>query len=121
MIGAWRKFFAQANILVPQGAIEAMFGGERDQQSIVDERFWFTHELGQSVGWQPDVDSLRSGPVHIVVGIGEDSAGQLCERTSTALADGLGVVPIRFPGDHTGFADDPDAFVPTLRAVLAGS
>jgi hypothetical protein len=56
-----------------------------------------------------------------VVGIGEDSTGQLCERISTALAAGLGIVPTRFPGDHTGFAEDPDAFARTLRTVLADS
>jgi hypothetical protein len=56
-----------------------------------------------------------------VVGIGDDSAGQLCERTSTALAAGLGIVSTRFPGDHTGFAENPDAFAPALRAVLADS
>jgi hypothetical protein len=98
---------------------EQMFGGERDPQSLVDERFWFGHELGPSVSWEPDVAALRDGPVRIVVGIGEESAGQLCERTSTALATGLGLDPTRFPGGHTGFSDDPAAFEPVLRAVLA--
>jgi hypothetical protein len=120
-IGAWRKFFAQANMFLPPGAIEGMFGGERDPQSVTDEQFWFAHELGESVSWEPDVAALRDGPVHIVVGIGEDSADQLCERTSTALATGLGVTPTRFPGGHTGFADAPATFEPALRAVLAGS
>ncbi|WP_020390044.1 alpha/beta fold hydrolase [Kribbella catacumbae] len=119
VIGGWQKFFAQANIFVPEGVLEGMFGGDRDPQSVADERFWFAHELGESVGWQPDVAALRDGPVHIVVGIGEDSTGQLCERTSTALAAGLGVDPTRFPGDHTGFAEDADTFAPVLRAVLA--
>jgi pimeloyl-ACP methyl ester carboxylesterase len=119
-IGAWQKFFAQANIFLPPEAFEAVFGGERDPQSVADERFWFAHELGESVGWQPDLAALRDGPVHIVVGIGDDSAGQLCERTSTALATGLSVDPTRFPGGHTGFADDPATFEPVLRAVLAG-
>ncbi len=118
-IGAWGKFFAQANIFLPEGALEGMFGGERDPQSVADERFWFAHELGVSVSWQPDLAALRDGPVHIVVGIGEDSAGQLCERTATALATGLGITPTRFPGDHTGFAEDADGFAPVLRAVLA--
>ncbi|MEU4395341.1 alpha/beta hydrolase [Kribbella sp. NPDC023855] len=118
-IGAWGKFFAQANIFLPEGALEGMFGGERDPQSVADERFWFAHELGGSVSWQPDIAALRDGPVHIVVGIGEDSAGQLCERTSTALATELGVTPTRFPGGHTGFAEDAEGFEPVLRAVLA--
>jgi hypothetical protein len=56
-----------------------------------------------------------------VVGIGEDSTDQLCERTSTALATALGITPTRFPGGHTGFADAPAAFEPALRAALADS
>ncbi|MEV6410056.1 alpha/beta hydrolase [Kribbella sp. NPDC051718] len=119
VIGGWEKFFAQANIMVPPGAIEGMFGGERDPQSVTDERFWFGHELGPSVGWEPQLDTLRDGPVRIVVGIGAESGGQLCERTSTALGTALGVEPTRFPGGHTGFADDPAAFEPVLREVLA--
>lgn len=121
VVGAWEKFFAQANILLPPGAAAAMFGGERDPQSVTDERFWFAHELGPSVGWEPDLAALRDGPVRIVVGIGEDSTGQLCERTSNALATALAITPTRFPGGHTGFADAPAAFEPALRAVLTSN
>lgn len=121
VIGAWRKFFEQANIFLPDGAVEAIFGGERDPQTVADERFWFAHEHAFSVGWEPNLDSLRDNPVHIVVGIGEESAGQLCDRTSTALGTALAVTPARFPGGHIGFSDDPGAFEPVLRAVLAGS
>lgn len=118
-IGAWKQFFAQANIFMPPEAFEVVFGGERNAQAVADEQFWFAHELGESVGWQPELDTLRDGPIHIVVGIGEDSTGQLCDRTSTALASALSVTPSRFPGAHTGFADNPAAFEPALRAVLA--
>ncbi len=118
VIGAWKQFFALANIQVPDGMIEAMFGGERDPGQVADERFWFEHELRESVSWLPELSTLRDGGVRIVVGIGEDSVGQLCERTSTALAAGLGIDPTRFPGDHTGFASDPKPFAAALRAVL---
>lgn len=118
VIGAWKQFFALANIQVPDGMIEAMFGGDRDPRQVADERFWFEHELRASVSWLPDTAALRDGGVRIVVGIGEESGGQLCERTSTALAAGLGIEPTRFPGDHTGFAEDPKPFAVALRAVL---
>jgi hypothetical protein len=36
-----------------------------------------------------------------------------------ALATGLGVEPVIFPGDHTGFVDDPAGFAARLRAVLS--
>ncbi|MEU4603928.1 hypothetical protein AB0F43_13185 [Kribbella sp. NPDC023972] len=119
VIGAWRQFFALANIQVPDGVLEAMFGGERDPRVVADERFWFEHELRASVRWRPDLSSLRYGGVRIVAGIGAESAGQLCERTTTALAAGLGIEPTRFPGDHIGFAAaDPTPFAVVLREVL---
>ncbi|TWD79154.1 pimeloyl-ACP methyl ester carboxylesterase [Kribbella amoyensis] len=121
VVGAWRKFFGAANIDAPDELLEAMFGGDRDPQVVADERFWFEYEMRASIRWQPDVSALRDGPVDLVVGIGTDSAGQLCDRTSRALAAGLGVEPALFPGDHTGFAEDPEPFAARLRAVLADS
>ncbi len=118
VIGAWKQFFVLANIQVPNGMIEAMFGGERDPQQVADERFWFAHELRESITWLPDVDRLRDSGVRIVIGIGEESTGQLCDRTSTALAGRLGITPTYFPGDHTGFADRSKPFAAALRAVL---
>ena len=70
--------------------------------------------------WQPDFAALRAAGVRVVVGIGEVSAGQFCDRTSSALASALGIEPTMFPGGHTGFAEDPEGFVSRLRAVLRG-
>ncbi|WP_030152735.1 hypothetical protein [Oerskovia turbata] len=58
------------------------------------------------------------GPLVVLVGVGEDSTGQLCDRTSTALAALLGTTTTLFPGDHTGFVDHPAAFAQRLRKVL---
>jgi pimeloyl-ACP methyl ester carboxylesterase len=118
VIGAWKQFFTLANIWLPDGAVEAMFGGERDPQVVADERFWFEHEMRATIRWQPDLDVLRAGPTRVVVGIGEESGGQLCERTSSALAAGIGVRPTRFPGGHIGFVEQPEAFATSLRATL---
>ncbi|MFD9948306.1 alpha/beta fold hydrolase [Nonomuraea sp. NPDC059023] len=116
-VGAWAKFMAQAGITVPDEALEMMFGGERDPQDVADERRWFAHELHGTTHWAPDLDLLRAAP-RLVIGIGEESAGQLCDRTSRALGAALGIEPVVFPGDHTGFADDAGGFLPALRAVL---
>ncbi|MBT2208527.1 MULTISPECIES: alpha/beta fold hydrolase [Actinomadura] len=118
VIGAWRLFMATAGIRLPEGALEQMFGGERDPQAVADELRWFGHELRETVHWRPDVAALRG--TEVVVGIGEASAGQLCDRTSRALAEALDVEPVAFPGGHTGFAEDPEPFAIRLRAVLAG-
>jgi hypothetical protein len=121
VIGAWTKFMALSGIFLPEGMIEQMFGGERDPRQVADERRWFAHELRPTIRWEPDLAALREVPAHIVIGIGEESTGQLCDRTSTALGKALGIEPALFPGDHTGFADDPERFVTRLRAVLRDS
>ncbi|MFC6080594.1 alpha/beta fold hydrolase [Sphaerisporangium aureirubrum] len=116
--GAWKKFMAQANIPMPDVVIEQMFGGERDPQVVADEHHWFAHEMRPTVRWQPDVATLRAVSARVVVGIGEDSAGEICDRTSRALAAALGTEPTLFPGGHIAFAEDPAGFASRLRAVL---
>jgi pimeloyl-ACP methyl ester carboxylesterase len=118
VVGAWRKFLTLANITLPEGAFDEMFGGPRDAQSAADELFQHAHMLRPTTRWRPDITALRSSACRIVVGIGEQSTGQLCDRTSTALAVALGIEPTMFPGDHIGFAEDPHAFALRLRAVL---
>jgi pimeloyl-ACP methyl ester carboxylesterase len=118
VIGAWIKFFATANIPIPMEAVKHMFGEDRDPQVLRDERYWFAHELRPSTRWRPDLPVLRSLRSPIVVGIGEDSAGQLCDRTSRALADALDTEPTMFPGGHIAFAETPDQFADRLLAVL---
>jgi pimeloyl-ACP methyl ester carboxylesterase len=116
---AWRLFLADANIVMPEEAFEYAFGGELDPQAAADEDHFFFHELRATTHWAPDINALsRSGP-RIIVGIGRDSAGQVCDRTSRALAAALGTEPTIFPGDHTGFVDDPERFLDRLRRVLA--
>ncbi|MFC4951246.1 alpha/beta fold hydrolase [Pseudonocardia sp. GCM10023141] len=117
-LGAWRKFMANANIELPPGVLEHMFGDDRDPKTLAGEHFWFAHELRPSTYWNPDLHVLRSSPVRIVAGIGDASTGQECDRTTTALAARLGIEPTLFPGGHTGFVDDPQTFVVRLRAVL---
>ena len=119
VVGAWRRFFAQARLGVPDEAIEQMFGGERDEQVLADERYFFAHTLLPTTSWQPDLARLRSVTTRIVVGIGKESVGQLCDATSRALADGLGLEPVWFPGGHAGFAEQPEDFADRLRTVLA--
>jgi pimeloyl-ACP methyl ester carboxylesterase len=117
VIGAWKKFFADANLMVPEGVIEMMFGGERDPQAVADERRWFAHELRETTHWEPDFSLLRSASTRIVVGIGSDSTDQQCDRTSQALAATLGSKPEMFPGGHTGCAEIPEEFAFRLREI----
>lgn len=120
-LGAWGKFMSQANIQLPPGLLEMMFGGERDPRQLADEHRWFTRELRATTHFSPDIAALRAASARIVIGIGEDSSGQLCDRSSRALTTALGSEPTLFPGDHTGFVGDPDSFATRLRAVLRES
>jgi pimeloyl-ACP methyl ester carboxylesterase len=114
-VGAWQRFLDAANIPLPA---EAMVATDPEQRAT--ERRWFLHEMRATTCWDADVDALRAAGDRLVVGIGTESAGEVCDRTSRALAALLGREPVLFPGGHTGFADDPAAFVPRLREVLAG-
>ncbi|MGC5010072.1 alpha/beta fold hydrolase [Streptosporangium sp. DT93] len=125
--GAWAKFLKNANIEMPEfdesedapassPSPEAL--AQADPQQAVDERFWFLHEMRGSTGWKPDIAALRDGPVRIVVGVGEESAGQFCDLTSSALATALGTKPTLFPGGHIAFTEIPDVFASRVREVL---
>ncbi|MGW5919310.1 alpha/beta fold hydrolase [Nocardia fluminea] len=118
VIGAWRKFFAQAAIPLPEPMLEQLFGGDRDPRQVTSERFWFAHELRQTTSWVPDPPLLRSIPTRVIIGIGAESAGQFCDRTSRELAAALGVDPVLFPGDHIGFVNDAVTFAARLQEVL---
>jgi pimeloyl-ACP methyl ester carboxylesterase len=119
VVGAWREFMAMADIDMPEFVFQEMFAGARDPQTAADERFQFEHMLRPTVRWRPDIALLGSAPTRVLVGIGETSTGELCDRTSQALAAALGSKPTMFPGGHIGFAEDPAAFATRLREVLA--
>ena len=105
--GAWAKFLAQANIVLTDEEMSAGWPDEPDPQAAADELFFFAHTLRPTTWWQPDIEALRTGPTRIVVGLGDASVGQSCERTSTALADELGIATTSFPGGHIGFVERP--------------
>ncbi|MEU6187971.1 alpha/beta hydrolase [Nocardia sp. NPDC047038] len=118
VLGAWRKFFAAANIAMPEPVLEQMFGPERDPRQLASERYWFAHEIRGTTTWEPDIRALRHASTRLVIGIGAESAGQFCDRTSRALAAALDLTPTLFPGGHTGFVDDPGAFADRLREII---
>lgn len=116
-VGSWRNFLVGAGIEMPEDIFQAIFA-HPNPQSVADTDYQNGHLMRPTTHWLPDLDALRGGAPRIVVGIGEASAGQVCDRTSRALAERLGVEPTTFPGGHVGFAEDPTAFLPHLRALL---
>ncbi|MBO4239163.1 alpha/beta fold hydrolase [Pseudonocardia alni] len=124
---AWALFLASAGLpgAAPDDAAQnAADGaglpatdGDATAQQAADERHFFLHEMRETVRWRPDPQRLRGR--RVVVGIGSASAGQICDRTSRALAAELDRDPEPFPGGHVGWLEDPAGFVARLREVLA--
>jgi hypothetical protein len=105
-----------AGLELPDEVFDQVFGRELTEREAADERFAQLVMEGSTIAFRPDVAALRT--VDVVIGIGEESAGQLCDRTSRALAAALDVEPVLFPGDHTGFAEGPEPFAAVLRPLL---
>jgi pimeloyl-ACP methyl ester carboxylesterase len=80
--------------------------------------FFLAHYLVPITSYQPDLKKLRHGPTQVMVGVGAESEGLETWDTSVALARGLGIEPVVFPGDHIGMALQPDSFAARLREVL---
>ena len=85
--------------------------------------------LGQNLrgctSYQPDFDALAKAADRIVIGVGEDSAGELAHRGGLAAAGRIGLTPVVFPSNHGGFLGDeygfpgkPAEFAAKLREVL---
>jgi pimeloyl-ACP methyl ester carboxylesterase len=118
-VGAMRVFMANAGFELPEEVFQQMFGTTPEGQALADEQYMFNHMLVTTTTYEPDVAALRDGPVRIVLGVGAESAGQYCDRSTRGLAERLGIGVEVFPGDHGGFVGDPDAFAARLREVLA--
>jgi pimeloyl-ACP methyl ester carboxylesterase len=111
LAGAWKKFFANAGL--PDAPPPEDLGN-------ADERFWFRHEMRGTTYFCPDVHLLKKAQKNgkVRIGLGEETAGQLLDRTSRALAALLDTEPTIFPGGHVEFLIDPPGFAPALREAL---
>ncbi|MGV0813157.1 alpha/beta hydrolase [Mycolicibacterium boenickei] len=113
MFAAWGKFMANAGFDVPSSAPQMPAPSE---QEVRDAAHFFNHELRSTTRYLPDIVALKNA--RVVLGLGEGSGHLLTRRTTMALANLLGVRPVKFPGDHGGFIGAPGAFADALRAVL---
>jgi hypothetical protein len=87
----------------------------RMQQNV---EFFLARYLLPVTTYVPDLARLRAVTPPVVVGIGEDLSGQLAHETALALADRLGTTAVTFPGDHSGYFAQPDAFARKLDGVF---
>jgi len=80
--------------------------------------YWLAHGMIPLSTYRPDIEALRSGKPHIVVAIGEGSAGQPIHDMGVALTRKLGIEPAPFPGDHMGFESDPNGFAEAIHQAF---
>lgn len=91
---------------------------EPTEKQRADDALFFLRMLTPFTRYEPEVETLRSGPVQLVIAVGATSGDELARRSTLALAERLGVEAVPFPGDHTGFMADPEGFADQLREVL---
>ncbi len=118
---AWGAFMATAGYDTAGPDDDEQAGpppGESSEQDLADGARFFAHELRGTTRYVPDREALSNGPARIVVGIGAESGGLLTSATSVALAEAIAVSTVEFPGEHTGFIDQPEKFVERLREIL---
>lgn len=115
---AWQLFMANAGFDMPEEPSGQGPQPTADEQAkqLADMTRFFDHEMRETIGFRPDIAALRTA--RVVIGIGAESKKLLTYRTSVALAHELGVEPVEFPGDHTGFIPAPGAFADVVRSVL---
>ena len=81
--------------------------------------YFLEHGITPISTYRPDIAALRTS--RVVIGVGRTSTpDQLANRAARALAAELGVEPVEFPGDHTGFGPEAAAFADVLDRVLRG-
>ncbi|MGI5341837.1 alpha/beta fold hydrolase [Streptomyces sp. CA-181903] len=79
--------------------------------------FCLEYELRSFTRFRPDIEALRAGRCTLVTGEGPPHA--LTYRTTTTLAERLGVEVTEFPGGHVGYLTHAAEFAAALRAVFA--
>ena len=114
-----------AEFAAQPGPDPAMFGMPADDDGTRTDPLLFQNII-TCTHYEPDFDALRAASTRIVLGVGEESAGEMAHRGGLAVAERLGTEAVVFPSNHGGFLGgeygqqgDPDAFAATLRAVLA--
>jgi hypothetical protein len=103
---------------MPPAVFAMIFDDAPVGRAAEDERFSFEHMEEPTTFWVPDLPALRTTTTRLIVAVGEESTGQLCDRTSSALAAALDRAVVSFPGGQIGFVDDPASFAARLRDVF---
>ena len=104
----------------------ATFGLPTEDDGVRTDALMGQNMTARSTTYEPDFNALRRASTRIVIAAGTESEGELANRGAHAVAERLGLTPVRFPSHHGGFLGgeygqrgDPDAFAAKLREVLS--
>lgn len=113
---AMGRFLAYAGFAPPEAAGHPV---PLSAEHLRDAGYFMNTMIRTIALTKPDLAAIRATPTRVVVAAGETSTGQLANRTAVALAERLDTDLAMFPGDHGGFAGEPEAFATRLREILA--
>lgn len=112
------EYFAQPLPDPAQYGMPAADDGSRDDPLLSESASAITD-------YQPDIESLKTSPVRIVIAAGTESYNLFPGRCAVALAEELGQEATIFPSHHggfvgpeTGWPGEPEEFGKKLREVL---
>jgi pimeloyl-ACP methyl ester carboxylesterase len=112
---AMGRFLAYIGVAPPEAAGHPL---PLPDEAIRDADFFLKNMIRTIAPTRLDLATVRAIPTRIVVAAGETSTGQLANRTAVALAEQLNTELTVFPGDHGGYASDPEPFATQLRKAL---
>lgn len=79
------------------------------------------YELRQFTSHIPDFAALTRAADRLILATGHETGTHLPARPAAVLATRLGLEVTEFPGGHSGFTDEPDAFAQLLIDTLLTS
>ncbi|GGU94395.1 hydrolase [Streptomyces albospinus] len=98
--------------LPPQAAARA-------EQTMANLPYFLGRIVPSFMSYTPDIHRLETLSNRLVLACGQDSHGELPNRTATSLAQRLGTELQHFPGGHTGTTTHPAEFAEHLRKALS--
>ncbi|MFE0178832.1 alpha/beta fold hydrolase [Streptomyces sp. NPDC059002] len=85
---------------------------------MANNPLFMEYELVPFTSYVPDLAALREAAPRLVLAAGLGSRGRLPYRPAALMAERLGLELREFPGGHSGYTDEPEAFGELLLRTL---
>ncbi len=117
VLPAMRKFFAGTGIDFMDREPEVGFPPANPAR-LTNLKFFLENDAPAARRYHVDLAALRAASGRIVVGAGVRSKGLWIHACAQALATGLGVPLVDFPGGHAGYVAHPRAYAAKLTELF---